>query len=391
MARTKGILSACGMVLWLLVPSSNGTAGDIGVGSLSVHPYVSASVGYTDNVYLTKTRETSDTFYLISPGVKLILPIERHTVSLDYTVDSYIYREQDEADRTIHNVTGVLDLNPRKSLNVQIKDMFTRSEDPPDFKGGRTSPFIWNSPSIDASYDVSSRLGLGAGYRYETKQYDRSVDRIDDYDDNAVSGRLYYRIFPKISFVTFYQYENRGYDKRRREDNDSHRVEGGVTWRIGPKSTGTARVGYMRTDYDRLNRTDEDLSYFVNLTQQLRPKTTLSIEGVRQILDTSRADRNLVFSNDYVSTQIAGTLSHRYRKLTGRVRVGYIQDDYLHDDIAAGRKRKDDLFRAEFGVDHALRKWFTLSGSYRYSCLNSNFKTEEYEENTFLIYCSLVL
>jgi hypothetical protein len=147
----------------------------------------------------------------------------------------------------------------------------------------------------------------------------------------------------------------------------------------------------METDYDQLNRTDDAFTYYVKLTHQLRPKTTLTIEGVRLILDTSRADDNLTFSNSYVSTQVAGTLSHRYRKFTGRLRADYIQDDYLYDDIAAGRKRKDDLFRAEFGVDYAFRKWLKLGGSYRYSRLNSNFETVEYEENTFLFFCSLVL
>jgi hypothetical protein len=232
---------------------------------------------------------------------------------------------------------------------------------------------------------------VGAGYQYGTKQYDRSVDRLDDFEDHTVSGRAYFRILPKVSLTTFYQYRARDYDRRRLEESESNRVEGGITWRIGPKSEGTARVGYMETDYDRLNRTDDALSYYVNLSHQLRPKSTLSVEGSREILDTSQADDNLTFSNSYVSSQIAGTISHRYRKTTGKLRLGYIWDDYLHDDIGAGRKRKDELFIAEFGIDHALRKWLNLGGSYRYSRLNSNFNAEEYEENTFLFYLSLVL
>lgn len=391
MAKIKEILSVCGLVVCLLAPSSHGEAEDGRVSSLSVHPYLSASAGYTDNVYLTKRNEESDSFYLISPGVKVILPIERHSVSFDYTLDRYIYRHEDGADRTIHNATGALDLNPNKRLNVQIKDQFISSEDPPDFEGDRTSPYISNTPSIDALYDIGSRLSVGAGYSYEDKRYDRSVDRLDDYDQNRAGGRIYYRFLPKVSLVAVYRYSKRDYDKRGVDDSDSHRVEGGITWKIGPKSTGTARVGYMETDYDRLNRTDDSLSYFVDLSHQLRPKTTLVVEGVREIQDTSRADDNIAFSNSYVSTQIFGAVSHRYRKLTGRLRLGYINDDYLHDDLALGRKRKDDLFSVEFGVDHAFRRWLTLGGSYRFSRLNSNFDTQEYEENVFLAYCSLVL
>lgn len=391
MVRTNGLFTVGLLIFCLCVPSSSGLAENLHIGHLAIHPYVSASVGYTDNVYLTATREESDTYYLVSPGVGLILPFNRHSFNFDYTLDTYIYSDQEDADRTIHNATATLDLNPYKSLNIQIKDEFTDGEDLPDFEGDRTSPFVWNSPSIDAVYDFNRRLAVGAGYQHVTKQYDRTIDRIDDYDENGLSGRVYYKVLPKTSLVVVYQHRIRDYDKRRLDDNDSHRLEGGVTWEVGPKSSGTARVGYMRSDYDELNRTDEVFSYFVNLTHQLRPKTTVSLEGVREILDTSRADDNLAFSNDYVSTQIAGTLAHRYRKFTGRLKLGYIWDDYLHDDIAAGRKREDKLLIGEFGLDLALRKWFKLGGSYQYSDLDSNFDAEEYKENSFLFYLSIVL
>lgn len=391
MIRARGISAACLLIFCFFLRSSHGVAANLHVGALRIHPYVSASAGYTDNVYLTETGEISDTFYVISPGVELILPVKRNAFILNYTADSYIYRERDEANRTIHNATGTLDLNPWKSLNILAKDEFTRGADPPDFEGDRTHPFIWNSPSIDAGYNITSSLAVGVGYKYEAKRYDRRLDQIDDYEGNGLQGRLYYRILPKTSLVVVYHYGVRDYDNRELEDNYSNRLEGGVTWEIGGKSTGTVRVGYMQTDYHRLDRSDDALSYLINLTYQLRPKTTVSLEGVRQIMDTSRADRNLLFSNDHVSTQILGTLSHRYRKLTGRLRAGYIHDDYLHDDIGLGEKRRDDLFTGGFAIDYGLRKWLSLGGSYRYTRLNSNFETEGYTENMFLIYLSLIL
>jgi hypothetical protein len=375
----------------LLYPVSEAVAENIRVGPVRIHPFVSGSVGFTDNVFLTETNEESDVFFLLSPGIRLIVPSERFALNVDYTFDYYNYSKFSESDRTIHNATGTLDLNPWRSLDIRIKDTFTRGQDLPRFEGDRAAPFIWNSPGIDVGYSFTSRLALGAGYEYASKRYDRSIDRIDDNQENAFSGRLYYKVLPKTSLVLDYWYRTRDYDERSTDDSDSNRLEGGVTWDFGAKSTGTVRVGYMATDYDGLGRSDSALSYFIGLTHRLRPKTVLILEGAREILDTSSADRNLVFSNDYVSTQIAGTLTHRYRKLTGKLRLGYIRDDYLHDDISAGKKRKDDLFTAEFGLDHALRKWLRLGASYRYTRLNSNFKTEEYTENAFLFYLSLIL
>ncbi len=391
MASKNGILPAGLLIFSLCVSSSDAIAANLRIGSFGIHPYVSFSAGHTDNVFLTGTNEESDTFYVISPGVKVVLPMERHTFDLDYTVDSYFYTDQDDANRTVHNATGKIDLNPSGNLNVQLKDIFIRSEDLPDFEGDRTSPFIWNRPSIDATYDFGSRLAVGLGYRHGMKTYDRSVDQIDDYDENGLSGRVYYKVLPKTSLLVTYQYQARDYEERRSEDNDSHRIEGGVTWEFGPKSLGTAQVGYMRTDYDEFNRTDDVFSYAVNLTHQIRPKTIVTLEGVREILDTSNADDNLAFSTSYVSTQIAGTLSHRYGKFTGRLKGGYIWDEYLHDDIVAGKRRKDNLVTAEFGLDYEPLRWLKVGGNYRYSRLDSNFDTEEYTENSFLVYVSLIL
>jgi hypothetical protein len=390
MMRANGVVKACLVILCLLYPLSNSFAEGLRVGSLGIYPFISGSIGHTDNLFLTETDEESDTFFVLSPGIRLILPRERYAFNFDYTLDHYTYNDRDNADRTIHNATAVLDLNPWRRLDIEIKDAFTRGEELPNFREGRTSKYIWNSPSIDAAYDITSRLALGAGYAYATKTYDRSVDQIDDYDDNALSGRLFFRILPKTSLVLVYQYLDREYDQRGVDDNESNLLEGGVTWEFGDKSTGTVRAGYMSTDYDRLSRTDETFTYYINVIHQLRPKTTLTVEGVRAILDTSRSDENLLFSNDYVSTQIAGILAHRYRKFTGKLRVAYINDDYLHADVGT-RKRKDDLLRVEVGLDHALRKWLKLGGSYRYTNLNSNFEAEEYTENAFLFYLSLIL
>lgn len=390
MARMSSILLACLLILSFLCSVPPGLAEEMRPGSFRIHPFVSGSVGYTDNVFLTESGEESDTFFLFSPGIKLIVPFERVLFDLDYTLDYYSYSEWNEADRAVHTARGTVDLKPWRSLDIRIKDTFTRGEDPPNLKGDRTSPFVWNSPGVDVSYDLSGRVALGAGYEYVSKSYDRSADQIDDFQENGLSARVYYRILPKTSLVVGYWYRARDYDERPLNKSDSNRVEGGITWKAGAKTVGTARVGYMETDFDKLNRTDSALSYSLDVTHRLRPKTTVALKGAREILNTSAADRNLTFSNSYLSTQIAGTLTHRYRKLTGRLTLGYIRDEYLYDDIASGEKRKDDLFRAEFGLEHALRKWLRIGASYRYIRLNSNFKASEYTENAFLGYVSLV-
>jgi hypothetical protein len=391
MVKKSGILSICLVGLWLLCPFSEGLTANLGVGSLEIHPFATGSVGYTDNVFLTDSNEKSDTYLILSPGVRLILPHERYEFNLDYTFDYYKYKDRDEADRMVHNLTGTFDYEATKSLDLRLTDSFLRSEDQPDAPGDRTSAYILNTTSFDAYYDLSTRFALGAGYDYTIKRFSSNRDDFDDYDAHGFSGEVYYRVLPKTSALLSYEYRARRYDRRRIEDSDSNRIEGGITWEITAKSSGTVKAGYQATDYEKLRRTDEALSYAINIAHQLRPKTKLTVEGVREILDTSASDDNVPFSNSYVSTQIAASLSHRYRKLTGRLRLGYIFDDYLHDDISAGKEREDELITAEFGIDWGPRKWLQVGTTYRHTRLDSNFEAEDYSENAILAYISVIL
>ena len=391
MDRSKVFQIAGLVVVFLFFHFSGAFAENIRIGSLAVHPFVTGSVGYSDNVFLTDDDEESDVFFLLSPGVRFTLPSERYAFNLDYTLDYYDYTDLDKADRLIHNATGVIDLNPYRRLDIRIKDEFTRGADPPDFEGGKIARYYWNSASVDGTYDITSRLAVGAGYEYAFKSYDRDRFETDDYDQNNLLGRFYYRVLPKTSLVLAYRYEDRDYDNRSDTDSETNRLEGGVTWEFGAKSVGTVLVGYMVRDYDDLDRDDDAFSYSVNITHQLRPKTTLTLEGVREVQDTSTADENIEFSNSYTSTQIGATLAHRYRKLTGRLGLRYIHDDYNHDDIDAGKDRDDDLFIGEVGLDHAFRTWLKVGGTYRFTTLNSNFDEQEYTENSFLIYLAVIL
>jgi hypothetical protein len=74
MIRPKGIVLVWVLITCLFFLVSTSEAEKVDLSDLKIHPFISTSVGYTDNLFLTETDKESDTFFVLSPGIQLLLP-----------------------------------------------------------------------------------------------------------------------------------------------------------------------------------------------------------------------------------------------------------------------------------------------------------------------------
>jgi hypothetical protein len=394
MGENGGVRVACiGLIVMVLLGVPGEIYGDVRLGPLSVTPYVNVSGTFTDNVFLTKSNKESDFYYSVLPGVKVrARPIGRHNFYLDYDVDISQFNEHTGADNVVQSLDAGLDLNLPRKFEIKLGNKFTYGADLPDSEGDETSQYYNNVARIEASYAFLDRFGIGLRYAHEFKDYERSRDEIDNFDTNTVGGMFRFRILRGTSALLEYTYSITDYrrDARARDENNySHRINSGITWDITAKTRGTVRGGYVEKNYYALNREENAVFASANISHELTDHIILSITGIRNIFDTSNADDNIQFSTSYVSSQIAARLKHTYRKFTTNIGGGYIHDRYLHDDLRVGRKRKDDVWRGSLGIDYQMQRWIKLGVQYRYRTLNSNFDTEEYDENLVAFFVGL--
>lgn len=368
-------------------------AGDLRLGPLNITPYVTTSGTYTDNAFLTRRDRKADFYYSVLPGVKLnVRPIGRHGFSLNYDADYARHDTYGESDYFIQSADAALDLDLPKELRLKLGDKITSGADLPDFEGDRKAPYISNVARTEVSYIFFDRIGLGVNYAHDLKDYKHSGDEIDNFDTHTVGGSLRIRILTRASILLEYAYSATDYRKERKTDNSySNRVNSGITWDITAKTRGVVRGGYIEKQYYRLNRTEDTVYASADISHEITSRTFFNLSGIRSVFDTSRADNNLIYSSSYLSNQVTASLSHTYRKLTGSIGGDYIYDRYLHDDLLAGKKRRDHVWRGWAGIDYQVQKWLKLGVKYRYTDLNSNFDNEDYAENLISGFVTLSL
>ncbi len=366
----------------------------IRLGPLNITPYVSASGTYTDNAFLTKRNKKADFYYSVLPGVKLnVRPIGRHGFYLNYDADYARYDTYGEADYFVQSADAALDLDLPKTLRLKLGDKIVSGADPPDFEDDRTAPYISNIARVEASCTFFDRVGLGVNYAHELKDYYRHrTDEVDNFDTNTVGGTLRFRILARTSMLLEYTYSATDYRKgRTTENNYSNVINSGITWNITAKSRGAVRGGYVVKEYYALDRTEDAVYVSADISHELTSRTILTLSGIRSVFDTSEADNNIRYSSSYLSNQVTASLRHTYRKLTGSIGGDYIYDRYLYDDLAAGERRKDNVWRGWVGIDYQMQRWIKLGIKYRYTNLDSNFDIEDYVENLISFFVTLSL
>jgi hypothetical protein len=391
MGENGGLRVACiGLMVMVLLGVPGEIYGDVRLGPLSVTPYVNVSGTFTDNVFLTKSNKESDFYYSVLPGVKVrARPIGRHNFYLDYDADISQFNEHTGADYVVQSLGAGLDLDLPRKFGIRLGNRFTYGADLPDSEGDKTSQYYNNVARIEASYAFLDRFGIGLRYSHQFKDYERSRDEIDNFDTNTVGGMFRFRILRGTSALLEYTYSITDYrrDARARvENNYSHRINSGITWDITAKTRGTVRGGYVQTTYHRIDREDDSVYTSTNISHELTSHITISLIGIRSIFDTSNADDNIQFSTSYVSTQVAARLKHTYRKFTTNIGGEYIFDDYRHDDLLVGR-----IWRGSLSIDYQMQRWIKLGVKYRYTTLDSNFDTEDYDENLVAFFVGLTL
>lgn len=371
------------------------TYAGIHLGPFNITPYVSASCAYTDNTFLSDRDEKADFYYSVLPGIKVnVRPIGGHGFYLNYDMDYAQYDTYGEADYLVQSADAALDLDLPKELRLKLGDKIVSGADPPDFEGDRTAPYIYNIGQVEASYTFFDRVGLGVNYAHELKDYyEHDVDEIDNFDTNTVGGDLRLRILARTFMLLEYAYSATDYRKDRAgvDNNYSHRINSGIAWDITAKTRGAVRGGYIVKEYYALDRTDDTLYVSADISHELTSRTILTLSGIRSVFDTSEADNNIRYSSSYLSNQVTASLQHTYRKLTGSIGGDYIYDRYLYDDLGAGEKRKDHVWRGWAGIDYQMQRWIKLGVKYRYANLDSNFDNEDYVENLVSLFVTLSL
>lgn len=359
--------------------------------SMDLYFNASATIRYSDNLFLQKDNKESDTVFIFSPGLELAMGKRgaEFTGNIRFQEDIDLYMEQEGIDNTKANLfasarydTGVFKFNA--GLTFRETDQATQ-----DLIGGQLQGKLVEREVTSVSgygeYTFSQLLSFGAGMRFDHtffQTYERrgKPDGIfSDYSIYTVPVDLFWKYSEKLDFSVGYQY--RFSDISHSIDTEDNFYNVGIRGEITPKLNGRIQVGFTNRTYELpsgLQLPDEDDSFTVitGLTYVYSPKLNFGFTAVRDF-GTSGGGSSI----EHTSFGINGNYAMS-RFWHASASFGYRKADY------DGYDREDDTYDFGLNLSYRANEFVSLSAGYIYI---KNDSTENYDFSNNVVQLSASL
>lgn len=358
----------------------------IRLGLFEVHPFLSLTERYTDNVFNTTDDKQSDFSTVITPGFQVIFPRVKKNYHLDLTYQADIERfsKYSSENAENHKAVGKLDLMLPSGIELNFSDEFVRNHDE---RGVNTYPeldfYKYNKASASVSYILTDRFKIQANYSNFLVIYEEDRNSFMDRAENSLAGYVYYRFMPKTSAFVEYEYVVIDFDKSSDFDGNEHNIFGGLTWEASEKTKGTVKVGYGIKDF-KGSSIESFRGYLMqaDMDYNITSRHSLKLRAVRETNETN------VYGSDFFITT---GFSLRYlQKFTGKI-TGKCDLSYGVDSYHGLYEREDNTWKFGIGFTYNIQKWLITEADYRYTNRDSSIDYLGYKNNLFSIMVTTTL
>ena len=388
-----------------------------------IHPYISVSGEYSDNLDLTKTNKKEDFMTTVRPGIKFNNMDSRSGVNLDASAGYVFYSRYNDLDYLSANVNLDAKYLSSSHFNFYIKNAFIRSDDPWEREYFTTtadnkyvlaretgrSVYLRNvvEPMVEYQFGQESRIGVKYRNNYYRAQDVANNDSVENYGNAFLN--LWFNKQHGISLD--YGYTN-GYFQSS-PDLNSHRIGGAYMFRFMPRAIVSLKGAYTKEMFTEELMDYEIYDAAIAISYQLSQTLTIAAEGgyywmdprvgSRQDgpsfkVDITQLDQRTTYilslqggyTQDYFTSQNLGF--QKYYRATGsithylerRLSVGLLGSiEYAISDRAPDEDMKGTIWSAGANVSYIPLKWLTLTLQYGYreARYNQLYEDNDYKEN----------
>ncbi len=374
-----------------------------------IHPSVTVTGKYSDNVFKEETNKRSDSSIVISPVVWLALPERDQAVlsissantapgGLDlflerpegfnryqgyafYGADIEKYIDFSERDNTKQAAEAFLQYNLRGGLSLNFYDKLINSEDPLRIGGATTiDKFMSNLAGVVIDYRVTEKVSIRGDYNNFYLDYDEDFNENKNRVDNM--GALYgtYKYSDKTNVFMEYNFVDIGYDTETQLDNQQNSLYAGVKWQPTDATKLIAKLGGSHKEFDdpsvdSVTEPGMELQADHRFTQ----KTSLTLIAKQKLNETSIASATHQIKRDF-SGNYRQLLTH---KISADISMSYTESDFIGRGMNPDQKESIVSFMP--GVRYQFTDWLNLLASYKYETRDSDIANSDYDENSFYI------
>ena len=221
------------------------------IGKLILTPYLAVEGLYRSNIFLTSTDKKSDFIMTLTPGLRAELPIAgRHRLSVGYLGTGFIYTNYSNQSHYDQNVNTDMTLNFKGGTTLRFGNTFRAATEEVNSEFSQRRQYWQTTPYLTITRALADRWKLEGAYQFDTLQFAKEVDQINNYSQQNAAVTLFYRFWPKTSALVEYIFTYREYPNFSVDNNYAHSPLVGLTWDPTAKITGTIKFGYTFKQYD---------------------------------------------------------------------------------------------------------------------------------------------
>lgn len=357
-------------------------AGNIRIGQMEVHPFLSLKEEFSDNIYTTPIEEKRDSITVTMPGVKLQWPFRMHRLEAEYYVIDRRYDIYRGENTTDHHAKGLLGLQFGSLFSLNLSDAFKKGHEPRSSSAtGFIEVFRTNAASVTAAYQLANRSKVQVDYTKTIWSFMNSPFR--DRDERIMAGYLYYRFLPKTS--AFIEYERKAVDFTETTtplDNSMGSLLLGLAWEMNGRSRGTIKFGRTSKDFEEPAVKDFSVwSWSVDLSHKFSERTSFTLAGKRQVNET-----NAFGTAYFITTGAYGELSHGFMsKMALLLRGSYGTDTFSNAVLPETVVREDKTRMVGTGLKYTMKDWLEFGADYHKKDRDSNINANDYQETQYLL------
>ncbi len=384
-----------------------------------VHPFVSVDGIYDDNIF-NRQNESGDYFTVVSPGLWIAAPASRKKMLVDFytanvtpggmpvgmdlpkAVNTYqayalyqgswqYYDTYNSEDREDHRAEAFLQYNPGGGFSLNVTEEYKKAYDPRATGDSTTlDKYETNLAKGMLFHETSKKLSFRFDYTNFYVNYFSPGNLARDRSDDSYSVFLYYKLKPKVSLATQYEYIDIDYDNDMLSDSKEHQISEILIWDRDPKSLGKMKMGYVYKEFSFgsiKNRSDFIFEYVEDYC--LTENSCFKILVLRKLHET-----NIVSTEYILAHNLSVIYSHRFADtFSASLELTSSRDGYK-GDITIGpetKERDDDVTIVSPVLTYRINKWIHVDITYKYTERDSNFDIYDYEENTAIVRLSATL
>jgi hypothetical protein len=363
-------------------------AGNLHLGALEIHPYVSVKETYSDNIFAVAKDTTSDWITTITPGIKLALPYRQHLFTAEYNAVIDRYSSYSSENTTDHNAKVLADFKIGSLFGLKLSDTYTKGHEPrASSTSGQIEKFEKNAAAVTATYQLADRSKIQMDYT-RTK-WNFMVSDYRSRNEDLVAAYFYYRFLPKTSAFVEYDWKNVVFDQTVNGlDNRVHSGFLGLTWEMTASTKGTVKAGYLQKRFDAANK--ENFGTWgasADINHAFSDYSLLKIIALREVNET-----NLLGTSYFVTTGAYAEYTHKLTyKLSAVARASYGVDDYSNAIGTDTVARNDKTFLGGVGLKYQMQDWLEFVLGYDYRNRNSNLPVNDLRLNTYSLTANFAL